>query len=172
MSSMLQELESYYKENGILSTSFTCCYKDMCKGNCANFTGPKSAFVSTGYEHHDLPRLLFLSLDSGSGDQNDENRLPTAVRKQEEIDCDVSQLPKGKHWYLTHELAWYILKRFDSQIKIEDTHRYFAHANSAKCCQNNPGNRQANKILFKNCKGYLTGELEILRPDIIYHAGQ
>lgn len=168
---MLQELEGYYKENGILSTSFTCPYKNQCRGNCAEFTGPKSAFVSTGYERRYLPRLLFLSLDSGSGDKEDRNRLPMAVRRQEEIESNISTLHKGKHWYRTHELAWHIFRQFDPKIGIKDTRRYFAHANSAKCCMNKPQRGQADDILFKNCRKYLQGELAILCPDIIVTQG-
>ena len=100
---MLQELQDYYSKNGILSTSFTCIHKEQCEGDCLEFTGPKSAFVSSGYEAHELPRLLFLSLDSGSGDKNDSNRLPIAVREQEEIQRNIHDLHRGKHWYRTHE---------------------------------------------------------------------
>ena len=170
---MFQRLYRYYKDNGILSTSFTCPHKEQCKGDSKEFTGPKSAFVSTGYENKscNLPRLLFLSLDSGDGDKNDGNRLPEALRQQEEIDRDVLALPKHKHWYRTHELAWYIFKRFDPCIRLEDAKKHFAHANSAKCCMNKPGRKKANKILFRNCQKYLRGELEILRPDIIVTQG-
>ena len=167
---MLQELEGYYRQKGILSTSFTCRYKKQCKGDCAEFTGPKSSFVSTGYERRVLPRLLFLSLDSGSGDKNDKNRLPTAVRQQEEVETDVLALHKGKHWYRTHEIAWHILRRFDHNIKIEDTRKHFAHVNSAKCCMNKPQKGQADDILFENCRDYLEGELENTMPGYYRYA--
>ena len=112
-----------------------------------------------------------MSLDSGSGDRNDRNRLPEAVRQQEEVNRDVLALPKHKHWYRTHELAWYIFKRFDPYIRLEEAKGYFAHANSAKCCMNKPGRKQADRVLFKNCRKYLEGELEILSPDIIVTQG-
>jgi hypothetical protein len=168
---MLEELENYYNDNGILATSFTCAYKARCMGDCTEFTGPKSAFVSSGYEKNSLPRLLFLSLDSGSGDKNDENRLPQAVRQQEEIDRDVLALHKHKHWYRTHELSWYVFHRFDKSIKIQEAKQYFAHANSAKCCMNKEQRKKANAELFKNCKRYLRGELQILSPQIIITQG-
>ncbi len=65
---MLQRLYRYYEDKGILSTSFACLHKKQCSAGSPDFTGPKSAFVSTGYENRssNLPRLLFLSLDSGS----------------------------------------------------------------------------------------------------------
>lgn len=168
---MLRDLSRYYEDNGILSTSFTCSHKERCEGDCAEFTGPKSAFVSTGYERGDLPRLLFLSLDSGDGDENDVNRLPEAVRRQEETERDVSALPRHKHWYRTHELAWYIFRGFDPGIRLEDAKGYFAHANSAKCCMNRPGRKKASAVLFTNCREYLRGELAILRPDVLVTQG-
>jgi len=168
---MIEDLQNYYSENGILSTSFTCAYKSQCQSDCSEFTGPKSAFVSSGYEEHSLPRLLFLSLDSGSGDKNNINRMPLSVRQQEEIDRDVLSLHKHKHWYRTHELAWYIFRHFDEDIKIQEAKKYFSHANSAKCCMNKAQRRKANAVLFKNCKRYLRGELLILSPEIIITQG-
>ena len=170
---MFQRLSRYYQDNGILSTSFTCRHKEECSRDSEKFTGTKSAFVSTGYENKScgLPRLLFLSLDSGDGDKDDRSRLPKAVRQQEEIERNVLALHKGKHWYKTHELAWYIFKRFRSSIKIEEAKEHFAHANSAKCCMNKPGRKQADRILFRNCRDYLPCGLEILRPDVIVTQG-
>ena len=167
---MLKELEDYYRQNGILSTDFFCKHKAECSDNCENFTGPKSAFVSTGYEAGNLPRLLFLSLDSGSGDKDDKNRLPSAVKVQEET-RNVLALSKNKHWYRTHELAWYILKRFNQKLKVEEAKGYFCHANSAKCSMNKLQRKKADTILFKNCQKYLKKELEILNPKIIVTQG-
>lgn len=168
---MLKDLRKFYKKNGILSTHFTCRWKKQCMGNSKTFTGPKSAFVSSGYEKGKLPRLLFLSLDSGSGRKDPSRRTPAAVRRQEEIETDVNSLPKNKHWYRTHELAWYILRRFNNNLSVEDTRKYFAHANSAKCSMNNPGRKEADKKLFENCRGYLLEELKILNPNIIVSQG-
>jgi len=168
---MLRRLSRYYEDKGILSTFFTCPHRTDCKGDCAEFTGPKSAFVSTGYERGNLPRLLFLSLDSGDGDQNDKNRLPETVREQEEVERDIFTLPKNRHWYRTHELAWYVLSQFDPGIRLEDARKHFAHANSAKCCMNKPGRKKAAAVLFRNCRKYLRGELEILRPDVLVTQG-
>lgn len=167
---MITDLKNYYKKQGILSTSFTCPHRNECSAGCTSFTGPKSAFISEGYERGDLPRLLFLSLDSGRGDAEDKNRLPHAVRQQE-AGRDVLSLPKHKHWYRTHELAWYILRRFMPELKLEEAKSYFSHANSAKCCMNKPQKAKADKVLFKNCQKYLAHELSILKPEIIVTQG-
>lgn len=171
---MLEALERYYREQGILSTAFTCTLKDDCKGDCKTFTGPKSAFVSPGYERRDLPRLLFLSLDSGGGSRNAGDRLPEAVRREEMEFSVVSLRGKEKswHWYRTHELAWYILRRFDADLSLENVKGYFAHTNSAKCSMNKTGNDLADERLFLNCRPYLSGELSILCPDILVTQGQ
>ena len=170
MKDMLRQLEAYYRDEGILATSFTCPFQSACSGGKEAFTGPKSAFVSSGYERENLPRLLFLSLDSGSGVRSAEARLPGSVRAElEEVDV----LPKGKgwHWYRTYELGWYILRQF-RPIEKGQVNRYFAHANAAKCCQNKPGRRQADAKLFRNCREYLAGELRVLQPDIVVTSGQ
>lgn len=169
---MLSALTAYYREQRILSTAFTCPYQDRCKGDCASFTGPKSAFVPEGYERHDLPRVLILSSDSGSGAPKEESGLPEAVRR--EHGCrQYKPTYHGYHWYRTHELAWYILRRLDPDdaLKIHDVNRFFAHTNAAKCSVNNPNRREAENTLFQNCRPYLRGELEILQPDILVTQG-
>lgn len=167
---MLEELERFYDEHGILSTDFRCSFKEQCSQGCETFTGPKSSFVSSGYEAHSLPRLLFISLDSGSGEERAEMRLPRSVRAKEE-ERDVLALPKHKHWFRTHELAWHILRQFSPGLSLEEACHHFAHTNSAKCCMNNAGRKKANAVLFRNCKGFLKGELAILAPDIIVSQG-
>lgn len=168
---MFKDLERYYREQGILSTVFTCPHQDDCKGGRDKFTGPKSAFVSVEYERRNLPRLLFLSLDSGWGAEDPKDRLPEAVRR-DEMDSDIRDQRGNRHWFLTHELAWYILRRFDSNLGLEDAKRYFAHANAAKCCQNKSGSKQADPRLFANCRKYLPGELRVLRPDVLVTQGK
>lgn len=168
---MIEELEGYYRQHGILATSFTCANREQCAAGRPEFTGPKSAFVSSGYQSGHLPRLLFISLDSGSGDLVEANRLPVAVRQYEEFESSFEGLRKHKHWYRTHELAWYILRHFDPHLEISDARRWFAHANSAKCCMNKPQREKADAILFRNCRGYLSGELAILQPRIVVTQG-
>ena len=167
---MIHELRVFYKRKGILSTSFTCGYQTQCRGNHKNFTGPKSSFVSTGYEIGSLPRLLFLSLDSGESDANNTDRLPLRIRNKLQA-VDVCKLRHNTHWYRTHELAWYILRRFNPGLRVEDTKMCFAHVNSAKCCMNKEGKKKADRILFDNCRGYLLSEISILRPEIIVTQG-
>lgn len=174
MTTMLKQLEKFYLENGILSTHFTCKSKDDCKGNCETFTGPKSAYVGEGYEAGGVPRLLFVSLDSGGAEKEPEHRLPIAVRDGEQ-NTVVDDLPKYNywHWYFTYKLAWYILKRFDSKFeRADDVKGFFAHANSAKCCMNKVRRELADNRLFENCRGYLEGELKVLAPQLLVTQGQ
>lgn len=169
---MLKALTAFYRPQGILSTEFTCPQQVECKGDCATFTGPKSAFLPSGYERHELPRLLILSSDSGGGDPDPESRLPEAVRRCHESK-PYNPKHRGRHWYRTHELAWYILWRLDPDraLRIQDVNRFFAHTNAAKCSENNPNSRQASGPLFKNCRPYVRAELEFLRPDILVTQG-
>ena len=115
MGAMFDELASFYARSGILATSFSCEHLDACRGSCTSFTEAKSAYVGPDYEKGTLPRLLFLSLDSGSADRGPERRTPEAVRLQE-VACDVQSLHQAKHWYRTHELAWVLLRQFDRTL--------------------------------------------------------
>lgn len=170
---MLKDLERCYQKQRILPTAFCCEFKDDCRSDCTTFTESKSAFVSDRYERRDLPRLLFISQDSGGGSSNVRDRLPEAVRR-EEMEFSVLSL-RGKqrswHWYRTHELAWYILRCFDTDIQLEEVKRCFAHTNAAKCSVGKAGNHQDHKRLTTNCREHLYGELSVLCPDILVTQG-
>jgi hypothetical protein len=171
--SMLEDLDVYHRSKGIHALDFCChCWRDCSKGQ-PRFTEAKSSFVGTKYESHH-PHLLFLSLDSGSGETDKKKRTPQVVREEEEsrrVEC----LPKNRHWYITHELAAKDLnscRAASDQLEISAITPYFAHVNSAKCCQNNSGNGQGNQALYNNCRRYLSEELRILKPDIVITQGQ
>lgn len=168
---MIKKLTSFYKRQGISALNFHCPHlRDCSKGN-KKFVEAKEAFVGTEYEKGTLPRLLFLSLDPGSSDSNPRLRALKSVRHWEEHKCDVNELPKARHWYRTHELAWILLKRFKPDMEIQDSHLYFAHANSVKCCVSNDDHKSAPVALFRNCRKYIDQEIVILKPDILVTQG-
>lgn len=170
--SIFEDLRKYYDQAGIAAVGFRCGHRADCRGDCTDFTEAKEAFVGSEYEKGTLPRLLFVSLDSGSGQERPEERTLQAVRRGEELQSHVLCLPKNKHWYLTHEFAWRILQAFKDDLRLEDVARYFAHANSAKCCMNKKGRTQADQRLFRNCREYLAPEILLLLPDIIVTQGK
>ena len=166
---MLEKLTVFYEEQGI--SPFSCCSKDKCnKAKSPCFTEAKASYVGPHYEKGQLPRLLFLSLDSGKGCSDEKQRTIEAVRCQN-LATDVETLPKNKHWYLTHEMALKLLCQFKSGLKIADTPPYFAHVNSAKCCQNKKNKGQADGTLFDECRRFIPEELRILKPDIVVTQG-
>ncbi len=167
---MLEELEELYMSRGIHPLNFGCQYLEECSANSPNFTEAKMSFVGPRYEEATLPRLLFLSLDSGDADASPQRRTAKAVQTME-LARDVEKLPKHKHWYRTHEMAFELLRQFEPQLTIPDARLYFAHVNSAKCCQNKDGRSQADSILFKKCRGYIPDELRILAPDVVVTQG-
>lgn len=170
---MDKQLSEYYKLKGISAIDFNCPHYHSCSATSPQtFTTAKEAFVSSGYVKHELPRIVFLSLDSGSAEKDPHLKTLESVRIWEEEKENVLALPKNKHWYRTHELAYTILRNFRLDLRIDQARHYFAHVNSAKCCMNNPQRAQANQILFDNCREFIPGELEILDPDIIITQGK
>lgn len=73
--------------------------------------------------------------------------------------------------YLTHDMTCVLLRQFDQRLTVAKTSPHFAHVNSAKCCMNKPQRRQADTVLFENCRQFVPGELAILRPDVIVSQG-
>jgi uracil-DNA glycosylase len=167
---MLDQLAAYYDAKGILPTNFRCAYASACSAGSPEFTTSKATSLGTEYEKGNGPRLLFLSLDSGSADPNPTKRTFEALRAEEHWQ-DVDNLPKNKHWYLTHAMAWILLRPFHPHLTIAKMRPYFAHVNSAKCCQNNPQRGKAAAVLFENCRAYIPGELRILKPDVLVTQG-
>lgn len=168
---MIKELTSYYKQQGISPLNFRCPHLQVCSRGNEKFVKAKEAFVGSEYEKGTLPRLLFVSLDPGSSDNNPKRRTVQSVRYWEEHKCDVEELPKYRHWYRTHELAWILLKRLKPDLEIQDSHLYFAHVNSVKCCVSNDDHKSAPAVLFRNCREYLDQEIVILKPDILITQG-
>lgn len=167
---MMSAVEMYYRSQGIWPTEFHCRHRLSCSEGEPAFTPAKASFIGAEYERGRLPRLLFLSLDSGDGSPNPEHHTLRAVREVE-LRRDVSALTKTQHWYLTHRLAAELLSQFDPSLTVEQMATYFAHVNTAKCSVNRPGRREAPPRLAANCRAYLPGELAVLRPDILVTQG-
>ncbi len=167
---MLEELQQYYDKVGISSLNFRCSHHEECKAGVEKFIEAKAALVGKGYQSHELPRLLFISLDPGSSSRLGENRSVYGVREQYEQSNPLGG-GKHKHWYRTHEIACEILKAFDLTMTIDSVRGCFAHTNSGKCCVSKPHRRKADKKLFTNCKEYTPDEVRILKPDIIITQG-
>ena len=76
---MLRELNAFYESHGISPVGFRCPSRAMCSANSPRFTSAKASHVGPSYEDGELPRLLFLSLDSGSADPDPRQRTAEAV---------------------------------------------------------------------------------------------
>jgi hypothetical protein len=101
---MLQRLAVYYDSKGIAATNFRCPDRHECAADSPRFTTGQESYLGPAYEKGNGPRLLVLSLDSGSAEVDPSVKTLEAVRRRE-VNCDVNALPRNKHWYLTHELA-------------------------------------------------------------------
>lgn len=167
---MLKKLTAFYESHGISPVDFRCPSRSVCSAHSPHFTEAKASHVGPLYESRHLPRLLFLSLDPGSVDPDPQQRTAEAVRCQN-LATDVEALPKNKHWYRTHEMAFELLRQFKADLTVPDTRLYFAHVNSAKCCQNKPQKEQADWTLFDNCRDFISKELRLLSPDIVVTQG-
>ena len=170
---MITELSKYYEEKGILSTKFNCPFLSACScGNPRNLIKGKAAYIGKYYEDHRLPRILFVSLDMGSDKDFEiaEKRTPEGVRKVEEY-RHWSSLPNLLHWFETHYFAQKIAQVMGFMYQANEVNHIFAHTNSAKCCENKESNEMSATTLYKNCRSFIRGELEILDPEILVTQG-
>ena len=196
---MLDKLENHYCKCGILSTDFRCEHRAICQSgllltppnaereNVAQwqntFTEARSAYVGNRYGEV-FPRLLFVSLDPRSALKHDdpdynfiapETRTPLGVRAGMErvmgLLSDGRDTSRRPRLGGTNALAERILREFPTAPKEGHVMQFYAHTNAAKCCMNKPGGKEADRILFKNCRGYLRGEINIMSPDIIVTQG-
>ncbi len=171
--SVVQKLRHYYKANGISALHFDCPHYYECKAHHRRLVKATEAFVGKYYEavNH---KLLIVSADPGYASTRKASRHTLAMRRN----CEYR--PSGNeetHWYWTLRLALEILKPFRvfredvNEDNFEKVVQYFAHTNSAKCCQNKRGRAQADDILFENCRKFILGEIEIMQPDLILTQG-
>ncbi len=186
-------LRKYYKKEGISALNFNCKFYENCRSNCENkrkFVKAREPYIGPKYGKKKIPRLLFLSLDPGWSPILSKKRTIQYMRKSH-LAFHRSEIPKGRHWYVTHQFTWIILDEFsknsDSKLDIGLTNKlihfdpkreihkimpYFAHTNSAKCCENNENSKLANKSMFKNCRAFIPGEVKIFDPHILVTQGQ
>lgn len=175
---MLAELKGFYAEKKIAAEAFNCDYKDRCKARCNDFVSAREAFVGSEYEKGTLPRLLFVSLDPVGDHPSREpsKRTLAYMRYWEENRCEVEKLPKGHHWYRTHEFAYELLRpvaiaRELAGFGLDNVHRFFAHTDSAKCTDVALGAKKGHPELFAHCRTFIPGEIAILRPDVLVAQG-
>lgn len=182
---LFARLHDYYDENRIGAERFDCRHAKECQGTCSTFSKAKEAYVGDRYGADGLPRLVFLSLDSGDGGEQWHANLEEAARARtlEALQAHENGLDivawaeshpryRNHHWYQTHELALALLDKVRGALEIGSIHRYFAHTNSAKCSLNKKGRSQADRRLFQNCRPYIPSELRILAPDILVTQGR
>jgi len=176
--SLMENLEGYYRKQGISSLviPFQCKHRGDCGRDCEGFVEAQAAFVGVDYDKCGkgkglMPRLLFLSLDPGYGNGGPEERSVLGQQRYEKENYDHATMHKDKHWYWTHEIARSLLDQFKPGVRREETCRYFAHTNSAKCCMNKAGKKKADWQMFKNCREYIPDEIELFEPDVLITQG-
>lgn len=170
--SVMGDVTQYYRRQGISPLTFKCKHLVDCKRGCSDFSEAREPYIGREYErcgHGSIPRLLFLSLDPGTSEAAPEARTAQAQQTYEENTCDHGHL--NPHWYWTHELARTLLNQFKLGLSFREACWYFAHTNSAKCSMNNPNKKMADWQMFENCREYIPGEIEVLRPDILVTQG-
>ncbi len=152
MTSILQRVSRYYRQQGISPASFAsfrCPHKDDCKEHTG--TAPGRQFVcgrgpeiSQAYERDRLPRVLVLSLDWGG----DGGSKPSERRARRVGRATSGRLQQYRE---EQEIATHLLRashKHHRDLKWEDVHRFYARTNSIKCCANRTETHQAPPRLF------------------------
>lgn len=175
---MLLELDQYYRKQRISAVDFNCPNRSECSAGCkqGDFVTSREAFVGSQYEKGTLPRLLFIALDASDDwpGPEPENRTLQAMRNEEPALCKPP--PIARHWVETLKLAHQILEpiataQLGRSIPLDQICKHIAHTNSAKCKHSSMGRKQGKRVLFDKCRGFIAGEVKILRPDILVTQG-
>lgn len=167
---MLDNLDLYYRDNGISVDRFNCAYEHSCVAAATaaggKFTRARAPKIGSCYLHK-RPRIVVVSIDSGSDESGQGIRIVEVPAK-----CGA----KNKHWYRTHEGVATILNALAAtdkkMIRPEEAALWFAHTSVARCSANLPRRTQAPSKMHENCRRYLKGEIELLAPDIIWSQGK
>ena len=199
-SPLIRALTEYYDGNKILSTNFHCkCQRDCqdclpstpsgattLEDVAGTFTEAHAAYVGDRYYKTD-PRLLFVALDLGTVLRKDdpgfsyvrpESRTLEGVRAvrtrimERILSGTDTHIRTGKpiqRWTVNgmNEIAGPILGNSGADVM-----RSFAYVNAVKCTMNKSGRGVADSRLYRNCREYLRGEVDILSPDVIVTLGR
>jgi hypothetical protein len=177
---MLDALDQYYRAQGIPAIGFNCKYRDACSALCApgKMVSVPESYVGLGYEEGKLPRLLFVSSETNnsSGWENPERGALRGIRAGYWETRNL--LPAANtHWYQTLDLARVLLApyaevRLRGTVTFNDFVGYIANARSTRCRDSGiTDGREGNPLMSANCRGFLKGEIEVMRPDIIVVQG-
>lgn len=167
---LMEQLQGYYQSEGISPESFTCRHEACCKGTCSTFVQATMPFIGRSYSGGDLPRLLFVSSDPGSGEASIEHRTLEGMQRWHDSN-PVSGFRPQTHWWRTHEFARLLFRSFGVDLDIEDVTQHIALVNSAKCNLNRTNHAEALPRMFTRCREFLPAEVEILAPDIMVSQG-
>ena len=175
---MQDELQEFYKKNGISAADFACSSKDWCESavQAAKGTFTPAREVQFGDLYlTSRPRIVVVSLDPGSQFYQDKGRYAGPDELQMQIRGAVPESDpwkKNRHWYRTHEgVAAMVQAMTEQVISPHEAARWFAHTSVVRCCANLPNAREAPWQMYWACRRYLEDELAILRPDIIWSQG-
>jgi hypothetical protein len=157
-------LDSLYEGFGIHPSDFRCGHYAQCSDGIEGFTPARMPSVGTRYLDEATPRIAVLSLDSGSGEKDEDKRLVRIQTKEDGL------RHRNKHWYLTHEMVSSLLSSF-GEFTPEEAAEHFIHLNSVKCSANLPGRKQAPWHMFMNCRWYLPDEVRAVAPEVILTQG-
>lgn len=181
---MLEDLTRYYTDRGIAAQAFKCRHQADCSRGAVDFVSAREAFVGSEYEKGTLPRLLFVSLDPANDvvGRSSDDRTIFAVRDWETRQPRPAsgghpKFKKQAHWYQTYEFTHRLLApiarvRGMGPLSFSEMYKYFAHTNSAKCKDAAAGTGQGPERVFENCREFIPGEVEVLRPDIVVTQGK
>jgi hypothetical protein len=183
---MLDQLDRYYREQGISALDFKCKHRQECSEKCkpGQMVSVPESYVGMEYEAGPeaglLPRLLFVSSDTNDPGWLKDNPQFGTLREGRNIawrdrNASWNQKPQG-HWHQTIALARMLLApyataRLGRVIEFNDFVGYIAHVRSTRCKSLSDGPEEGNPRMFGNCMGFLKGEIEVLRPDIIVTQG-
>lgn len=186
-----EQLTEYYKRQRIHPQKFDCQYQHICSSHAHQriMTETKMSMVGSKYGTG-YPKIVVVSLDPPKGKEGKfvepHKRTTEYISNTHEAENLTVKRP-NPHWAMTHIIVKDVLSYFGyaaqpgaavvkdsySGRPIENVTSYFAHVNVAKCSMNNPGKRQAARIVHDNCsKSYLMKELAILEPDILITQGK
>ena len=189
-------LIEYYLENQIHPEHFNCPYQVNCRKYAyqGKMTETKMSMVGSSYGEK-YPKIVVLSLDPPSGVEiglNKRGEFNTPHQRMVEFVSSLHEKDNysvdrpNPHWAMTQIIVKDLLELWGftaqpnaaivtesySNRPIENVSSYFAHVNMAKCSMNNPGQRQAARVVHSTCsKAYLLEELIVLEPDILITQG-
>lgn len=151
----------FYQENNISCDNFNCNHSAECSSLANGRPLTRGAEAHLGTKYGEIAKILVLSLDTGGGSENIEDRTFTIESVTHEI--------ANPHMKGTVDILLDLFQAY--KLDSIEVLKHFAMTNAEKCSATDDSSDKLPTQIYTICRPYHLEEIKILDPDVVYAEG-